>query len=751
MRNRNTFRFLVASSVCLWPLMAAAQQEGEFMLGEAPEREPIVIRTGIAELGAGWVSSDSFKFGEYSGHQDSGLFGIGNIDVIRRAPYDSEGTRYWDVQGTSLGLESRSLHAEYGHQGTFSVAIDYDQIPHYRFEDAQTPYLGIGGDNLTLPAGWVSSTNTAGMTALNSSLTQFDVETERMRYGGSFTWNFANNWELAGDYRREEKDGVDTIAGIFGAAGGGPAGPLAAILPQPVDQTTDEANMKLAYAGEKLQAELAYSLSLYDNHVPSLTWQNAYDALGGFDPSQDFDNGGQGRIALAPDNSAHNIIASAGYTIDSRTRVVGSFSYGRMLQSDDFLPHTINPNLNVPVPLPRSDLDGQVDKIHAGVTISSRPTRKLDLKGRYTFDDRDNNTPVDVYLTVPGDSQDQGALSSVRARVNRPYSRTSHKVELDTGYRVLSKTKVTVGYDFERNDRDLQEVDATDEHTARIKVRSAPTHYASGWVSYAHSSRSGSEYQDNEPFLVSHSAEYLATLNFDELFENDPALRKYYFSDRERDQVKVAATFIPHEQVTLGVAGMYGHDDYAAKVGLTETTDMNATVDVSYTPTEDVLVTAFATFQRLAHEQNGFSRGGADFPPGAFRALGSKWDVGTLDHAYTVGAELEWRAIMQRLDLTFDYFFSRARTGFDIDAGTSLNYSQLPSIKTTLHSVGLRGDVKVTDAISVRPAYRFEWYQTEDFALDGVHPDTISTVIALGNRSPDYEVHLIGVSAAVRF
>jgi len=731
--------------------MAAAQQEGEFLLGEAPEKEPIVIRTGVAELGAGWVSSDSFKFGEYSGHQDGGLFGIGNLDVIRRAPYDGDGTRYWDVQGTSLGLESRSVHAEYGHQGTFSVFLDYDQIPHYQFEDARTPYLGAGGDNLTLPPGWVSATSTAGMTQLNASLKQVDIETERMRYGGGFSWNFANRWELKGDYRREDKDGTETIAGIFGAAGGGPQGPLSAILPQPVDQTTDEANISVSYAGKNLQAEIGYSVSLYDNHVPSLTWQNAYDALAGYDASQDFDNGGQGRIALAPDNSAHQVTASAGYTIDSKTRVVGSVSYGTMFQNDDFLPYTVNQNLNVPTPLPRQDLDGQVDKIHAGLTVSSRPTRELDLKGRYTFDKRDNDTPVDVFLTVPGDSVAQGAQNSALARLNRPYSRTSHKVELDAGYRVLSSTKVTVGYDFEHNTRDLQEVGQTNEHTGRIKLKSAPTHYASGWVSYAHSSRRGSAYNSNDPFLVSHTAEYQATLGIPAMYENDPALRKYYFSDREKDQVKVATTFMPHDKVTLGVAGMYGHDDYVAKLGLTESTDMNATVDVSYTPTEDVMVSAFATYQRLAHEQNGYQRGGTDLLPGALRDSTIKWDVGTLDRAYTAGAELEWKAIMQRFDLAFDYFFSRSRTEFDIDAGTGLNYSQLPSIKTTLHSLGVRGDVRITDQISVRPAYRFEWYQTEDFALDGVNPDTISTVIALGNRSPDYDVHLIGVSALVHF
>src|SRR3990172_3579280 len=102
--------FIASTAVCAWPLYAAAQtSEGGFTIEEAPEKKPAVITTSSVEVGAGWVSTDSFKFGEYSGLEDRGFFGLGNVEVYRRSPYDGDSTQYWELTGTNLGLTSRSV------------------------------------------------------------------------------------------------------------------------------------------------------------------------------------------------------------------------------------------------------------------------------------------------------------------------------------------------------------------------------------------------------------------------------------------------------------------------------------------------------------------------------------------------------------------------------------------------------------------------------------------------------------------
>src|ERR1039458_624629 len=76
-----------------------------------------------ADLGVGAVSDSSFKFGEYNGLQNSGPFGIGNFDISGGAPYDSKSTLRWQMKGTNLGLENRSLYAEDGKQGKYPILV----------------------------------------------------------------------------------------------------------------------------------------------------------------------------------------------------------------------------------------------------------------------------------------------------------------------------------------------------------------------------------------------------------------------------------------------------------------------------------------------------------------------------------------------------------------------------------------------------------------------------------------------------
>jgi len=48
--------------------------------------------------------------------------------------------------------------------------------------------------------------------------------------------------------------------------------------------------------------------------------------------------------------------------------------------------------------------------------------------------------------------------------------------------------------------------------------------------------------------------------------------------------------------------------------------------------------------------------------------------------------------------------------------------------------------------LRLRLSYRYETFQTKDFARDNVAPDTIAQVISLGSSSPDYNAHVFGLS-----
>ena len=113
--------------------------------------------TSTLEVGAGYVSQDSFKFGQYNGLFDKGPYGIFNFDVIGGSPYDSDGTQRYRIYGTNLGLDNRYVYGEFGAQGTYNIWGSYDQLrSNYASGDTyQTPFNGAGSNRLTLPANWV--------------------------------------------------------------------------------------------------------------------------------------------------------------------------------------------------------------------------------------------------------------------------------------------------------------------------------------------------------------------------------------------------------------------------------------------------------------------------------------------------------------------------------------------------------------------------------------------------------------------
>src|SRR5690242_11415976 len=130
----------------------------------APAQEPagsLKAPPSFVELGVLNVAGDSAKFGEYTGLNKSGLYGIGNFDLRGGDAYTDEGTGRWQVWGTDLGLTSRAAGGTISNQGRWSLGFGVDQLTHYTSDSYQTPYVGnMGGNNFTLPPGFGLAANT---------------------------------------------------------------------------------------------------------------------------------------------------------------------------------------------------------------------------------------------------------------------------------------------------------------------------------------------------------------------------------------------------------------------------------------------------------------------------------------------------------------------------------------------------------------------------------------------------------------
>ena len=562
------------------------------------------------------------------------------------------------------------------------------------------------------------------------------------------TWHVTDQWQVQGKFRHETKDGADTIGAVFGSSGGNPR---SSILVRPIDYQTDDFNFTVAYTGEKGQYSLGYHLSLFNNNDNAWMWDNPFNNSQ-WSAGANFSDGARGRMASEPDNKAWQVNFAGGYNFGMRTRVTANISYGQMTQDQTFLPYSSV--FTAAIPLPRNNLDGEIATLYANFNLSTRITDRLGVTARYTYDDRDNNTPTDIYVRIPGDATTQGGLIDGNARVNWPYSLKRHKVELEANYNLFQTTRLAVGYDYESKDRNFTEVENTDEHTGKIRLIFNPVDYAGGWIRYQHSSRRGSVYVSNQPVLTGHNPDYIADITVSdpgELYENDPLMRKFHIADRNRDQVAASVNFYPNDVVTFTVSGHYNNDDFPnTQDGLQKSRNGNVSLDAGYTPNQKISFHAFATYENYDYKQRGFYHPGFAGPltPTTDRiaVFGDNWwTQESEDNIYTGGAGADWNVIKDKLTVTVDFLASHAITKTTPNSD-GLAFLPLPDLKTDLYRINVTAEYTIKKNMGVRFRYLFENFDTSDFARDLVTVDTLSNVILLGNGTPNYSDHVVGVS-----
>jgi MtrB/PioB family decaheme-associated outer membrane protein len=652
--------------------------------------------SGTIDLGLGNVSDDSFKFGEYNGLNEKGGYFIGDTSLRWRG----ENANYWNLDASNLGLDTRSLGAEGGKQGTYKLILQYDELPHYISDSASTPYLGSGTDTLTLPGTWVPAGTTAGMTDLAASLKPVDLETKRKRVGVGLSLDFVRDWKFAVNVRHETKEGTQRIAGTFFFN--------AAQLVQPVDYVTDQVDASASYTGSKWQARLAYYGSIFSNNNTSLTWENPYTSTPGVDD--------KGQLALAPDNEFHQILASAGYSFSDKTRASADIAFGHMTQNQAYLAPTLNTTLVVPA-LPQNSLDGSVDTLNANLKLVSALTDKLRLNAGFIYDDRNNKTPQAAYPWVTTDT----ILNP--ARTNLPYSFTKSTAKLSADYRATARTRASAGFDYETNDRTYQEVAKTKENTFWGKVNTRAMDNLDLMFKLAHADR------DNSGYVV------VPEISPPE----NPLLRKYNMASRTRDSAGLRADVNAWKTVNLGFGVDYANDDYSkSQIGLTESRDVTYGADASTLLAKNTSLYVYLTREQIKSKQAGsqlFST--------------PDWTGENNDTVDTAGIGVKHTVIKSKLDVGADYAISHSRG--EVTVYTGAPDPAFPDLISKLGSVKLYATYRIKDNISLNGAYWYESYKSENWQLDGVTPSTIPNVLTLGEQPPSYYVNVVMLTVRYKF
>lgn len=657
--------------------------------------------TGSASAGAISVSDDSAKFGDYTGLDEEGVYADVDADVL----YRGEGGYAVRARARDLGLDSRELEVEAGHQGTWTLGLSYDEIPRRLDDTTESVFSGAGTSRLALPAGWVRAGSTAGLNALDGSLRPLDLGYDVETLGVDLEFVQSQRLRYEVDYTRQVKEG-------FGVTWGSFLGTSAA-LADPIDYQTDQVDAAVVYAGDGWMLKAAYYGSFFSNKDLSLAWENPFSG-----PER-------GRMANSPDNKYNQFLLSGSFGLDFwDTKVNASYATGRMEQSDALLSYTVNPDI-ASIAVPMQGFDGKVDTMHANLRVVSRPTRKLRLTAEYRLDERDNQSSRNTWSIVQADS-----FPSLVAE-NPLYGYQGTDTGLAFDYVVWDGLQVYGGWDRDKTERDEQNVAETEEDTLWGKVRVRPGGGVSFSLKAEDADRDASEYRQ----LPAGAGQ-----------AQNPLLRKYYLADREREAYEAQLEW-GGERASLSVKYMTASDDYTdSLVGLTGTDYDQWALDGSWVVGKGLVASLFYSRENYDSDLVGAGSGTAPntAPP--------NWRAASADRQDMVGLALDWPGLADgRLDLRADWTW--ADTTGDIAVSNTLDgpKSAFPTLRGRINSAGLKGIYHYSPKVEIAVGYRLESFDASDWAIEGVEPGTIANVLTFGAEPQDYDLLVMSVGFTYKF
>jgi MtrB/PioB family decaheme-associated outer membrane protein len=744
-------RWLVLLGLVL-PVFPARSQDASFELGATPVvTMPPPLYTSYFEAGAGYQDINAFHVGRYGGPIERGPFAVFRGALDGGDAWDSGGARSWNAAVDIFGFDTISARVRYGAQGRWRAGAFYDGFTRAYTNSARTPFNGSGGTVLTLPSTWVGSNTSAGFSALVQNLHPLDLKVDWRTVGGDIVVNPREGYEIRMSASHRDREGVRGQNLAFGHEMNTAVGVFFA---QPVDYQTDQASASLAFTGDRLQWSASYNLSVFTNDITSVRVPNPYNrALGGQWPGGALSGypNAFGEYGLPPSSIAHQALITGAYAVSPKVRVTARVSYMVQKQDEDFLPYTAMSQLSVPEPLPRTSLDGKVYKAHVVLGVTARPSPVVDVSAGYTFDDRDNRSPIDLYSYVANEAQDQARPlvpgASRYIRYNLPHSFTFQQAKADVGVRVAPRTRLTFSYIGDFRARKYQQVSDTSEHTFRAKALTTFT-AGSAWVAYAYASRSGSVYNDALPWDLSHTESYLNASPFNRSIEH-PLLRKFNMADRKRNEAKGGATYELTPALVLDATGLYAEDDYKnSPLGLQRSETVQLDANLSYALATRLTATAFYSVERIKFDLTGYLMGTINLANPA-----QNWSAANRDIIHTAGAKVDWDAIQQLLKVGAGYYISDGVSRINaIGANFALvmNTAPLPDVRDVTHNVNLTGDYKVRTDTTLRIGYTFQHHTSNDWQY-GYSAAPAPQLLGSGITSPRYSAHLVWLSARYDF
>jgi MtrB/PioB family decaheme-associated outer membrane protein len=436
-------------------------------------------------------------------------------------------------------------------------------------------------------------------------------------------------------------------------------------------------------------------------------------------------------------------------TLGDGSQLSGSFARGRMLQDEILLPYSSA--ISTTAALPATRVNGRIETLTAALNFSRRLTTRLNLRLNYALDSRDNDTPRYLWLRVPGDSAAQATSTSANAHINLPYGHMRQRLRAEAQLRLQGGRQLQFEYEHTQHERDFTEVEIQREDQVSATLLFALGGTGKGRLELLHARRRNDGYIANAAFIAGHNPDYLATLGGNQLYSDDPLLRRYPLAERDRNQFKAMLNRTLPWRMALTLNGKVSRDAFGeTAIGRQSSEAWDISVNLSQQWSSALDWYLWHTRQGYANKQAGYSRTNTQpILPLAARINANNWWMDTHDRIATSGLGWSWRAMNDKVTAKGDLSYS--------DAGTShaplsrgLAYLPFPDVTTRFTTLNFGIDFAAGERGTVGLRYRYEDFASTDIALDAVAVDTLNNVILLGNGSPVYAGSLVQLSYQVR-
>jgi MtrB/PioB family decaheme-associated outer membrane protein len=704
--------------------------------------------------------TNSAKFNEYRDFSDGFL---GYLSLT-----GGGGDRHLRFDAWRAGADDGRYTLDYGVFGSYGLELDYNLIVHNFGNDGRLLW-SRDGSRYFLPDSMqadLQARAAANQSRLNfavldgfiqpylANARSIDVGLTRDRFLANFDFGRMAAFDWSASYFREERDGTRPFGGSFGFNN-------VTELPEPVEYTTQNAEVAGEWNGPSAGVRFGYRLSTFDNDVDTLYFDNPWRLTDSTDPNaynapstSSVGGASLGMADLAPDNEADTFFLTGRANLGTWF-VNGNAAMISMEQDDELLPYTLNTAIvgvgfdgaafdpTNPANLPARNADAKVDVMTLNAQGGTDIGKNFDLTFRYRFYDYDSGSRR---LELPGYVRFHGVWEDI-PRVSVPYSYTKQDLSGELGWDLAKRTRLALIYGVQTWDREFREVESSDEDRLRLTFDTQPWKSLSVRAHYEMGDRSIDHYD-------THQME--ATF----IEQGDPTvpadLRRYDEAAREYDDFGLQVQWFVAEawNLTVGVTGRdENYEDFEQQLGLIDDEVLRYSAEVGYAPGEHLNVYAFAD----QSDRQVFVRSRQSGSTPSTRPL-DNWLVDFDEDFMTLGIGANSR-FAKRFTAELIYRQTESDGFADFTAypgGLPLGnpprvYLDIPNYEDIeLSTVFAKLGYDIGERFRVGMSYLWEEYTIDSFITQGLAYYLPGALLINGNNG-DYDAQVIAVDFGIKF